>query len=148
MKTATIKNLQHFVGKICSIILPSINRQFTEEQAQKHFVIRVQEISEDGIWGTDPFNSDIVSFFAMAHIVSILQEVELDPDNPEHAQMLKEFEEKTGKPFEPDLGPNKKAPQPMCAEEPADDSNMFVDIKDLSRLAAQTKAAFDAAKSN
>lgn len=84
----------------------------------------------------------------MAHIISILQEVELDPNDPEHAQMLKEYEEKHGKPFEPDLGLEKKAPQPMCTEEPADDSNMFVNIEDLSRLAAQTKAAFDGTKSN
>ena len=97
MNTKTIQNLQYFVGKVCSIVSTSMNRSFDETISREHFVIRVQTLNSDGVWGTHPYNNELVSFFALPHIISIHQEVELDLNNPEHQGMIKEYEEKTAK---------------------------------------------------
>lgn len=162
MRPKTLEQLNYFVGKVCSIVTTSMNRSFNETIAREHFVVRVREVNIDGIWGTHPYNEDMVSFFALPHIISVQQEVELDPNNPEHAQMIKEYEEKTGQKVKPDLGKlpdKKKAEKPKSAEllpvldkspafEVEDDPNAgdatFVDIASLERLAENTKRTFDA----
>lgn len=156
MNAKTIQNLQYFVGKVCSIISTSMNRSFNEQISREHFVIRVQTINSDGIWGVHPFNDDLVSFFSLPHIISIHQEVELDPSNPEHQQMIREFEEKTGKKLESDLTRSVPKPTPKDEllpiidqkESPVVDETTgdatFVDIFNLEVLAEQSKRTFDA----
>jgi hypothetical protein len=158
MNANTIKHMQYYVGKVCSIISTSMNRAFDESISREHFVVRVEEVNVDGIWGTHPYNNDMVSFFAMQHIISIHEEVELDPNNPEHAEMIKEYEKKTGKKIKPDIGklPKQEKKQteilPIIEESPAfevdEASNTgdatFIDIASLERLAEQTKRTFDA----
>jgi hypothetical protein len=153
MNSKTIQNLQHFVGKVCSIVSKSMNRSFDEIISREHFVVRIQSINSDGVWGTHPYNDELISFFSFPHIISIHQEVELDPENPQHQQMIKEYEEKTGKKIKPDIIKNniekkellpileqKKSPVP---EKNTGDLN-FVDISNLENLAAQSKKTFDA----
>lgn len=118
----TIEHCQIFVGKVCTIFLPPINRNFTENQNIDHFALRVIEVNVDGVWGSNANN--MVSFFPWDHIMLIQQELELDPNNPEDAKILNNF--------------NKPAPQPPVEEKP------FVDIRKLSRLAEDTKKAHDA----
>lgn len=153
MTPKTIQQLQHYVGKICSIVTSSMNRSFDEQISREHFVIRVQMINQDGIWGIHPYNEELVSFFSMPHIISIQQEIELDPKNPEHAQMIKEYEEKSGKKVESDLKltapkqdllpvlDEKKSP---ALEDTSTGDATFVDIASLESLAAQSKRTFDA----
>lgn len=100
--------------------------------AIEHFVVRVQEINSDGVWGHHP-HSGMLSFFAMPHIILIAQEIELNPENPEHAQILQEYEQRTGKKVESDLGTVQEQTAPPKEEVP------FVDIDYLESLAAQTK---------
>ena len=157
MNTKTIQNLQYFVGKVCSIVSTSMNRSFDETISREHFVIRVQTLNSDGVWGTHPYNNELVSFFALPHIISIHQEVELDLNNPEHQEMIKEYEEKTGKKLQSDLK-YKQVVEPQIKSEllpvidektsPVVDENTgdatFVDIANLEALAAQSKKTFDA----
>lgn len=137
MNSKTLQTLQHFVGKVCSIFLPSTNRSFNELLAREHFVVRVQEITVDGIWGTHPANN-LVSFFAMPHIMSIIEEAELDPNNPEHAEMIREFEQRSGQKLESDIKP---VPQIEAPKQKAPQEVPFVDIRNLEVLAKQAQDA-------
>lgn len=154
MNTQTIKHLQYFIGKVCSIISTSMNRSFDEKISREHFVVRVSKVDADGVWGVHPYNSELISFFALPHIISIHQEIELDPNNPEHKEMIEEYQNRTGKELKPDLIPvktsepkdllpvidNKKSP----TEQNSVGDATFVDIANLEALAAQSKKTFDA----
>jgi hypothetical protein len=118
-----------------------MNRSFDEKISREHFVIRVQEINPDGIWGTHPYNDEMVSFFAMAHIISIHEEIELDPSDPEHAKLIEEYEERKGKKATPDIQGEPKQ-KPSDSEEP-EGGMMFVDLDNLEELAENTKRSFD-----
>lgn len=156
MNANTLKNLQHFVGKVCSIVTTSMNRNFNETISREHFVIRIYEINMDCIWGIHPYNQDMVSYIAMPHVISIHEEVELDINNPEHAAMIKEYENKTGKKIQSDLiqssAEKKKTKDlPILNEKPVSKDvssdtgdTTFVDIASLEQLAESTKRTFDA----
>lgn len=146
--------MQHFVGKVCSIISTSMNRAFDESISREHFVVRIQEISLDGIWGNHPYNEEMVSFFMMSHIISIHEEVELNPSNPEHAQMISDYEEKVGHKVKPDvkqlIPPTQKTKGsilPILNESPMSEADnlldmgdsSFVDIESLENLAETTR---------
>jgi hypothetical protein len=149
MNANTLKNMQHFVGKVCSIVSTSMNRSFDESISREHFVVRVQQISMDGVWGTHPYNDEMLSVFMMPHIISIHEEVELDPSNPDHAQMIAEYEKKTGQKIKPDIKklepakPTTGSLLPVLKETPVskiDESvdtgdATFVDIESLENLA-------------
>lgn len=154
MKMSVLKQLQYFVGKVCSIVTTSMNRSFDEKISREHFVVLVQEIDDGGLWGTHPYNSDLVSFFNLDHVISIHQEEVIDPNNPEHAEMIREFEQKTGKKVEgdlknsPKLQPEKKdllniiQEKPPVPSKPDTGDATFVDIESLERLAEDTRRAF------
>lgn len=129
MKSKNLEHLQYFVGRPCSIFTVPINRQLDEAVAWEHFAVRVQEIDIDGLWGTH-LEHGTVSFFPMAHIVSIQEELELNPKNPEHARIIEKLEQQ-------------KPPAPKKPVAPPDDSSPFVDIGNLETLARQTKRGLD-----
>mgnify|MGYP007123468393 FL=1 len=154
--------MQYFVGKVCTIITTQINRQFDERIARDHYAIRVGEVTLDGIWGVHPEN-DIVSFFPMAHIVSIHEEMELNMSDPEHRKVVEEYEKKYGKKPDiqfdetqkqkellPVIQPKKEPPVPTYEEPDTDgeDKVTFVDIQAISQLAKHTKRTFDAQKAH
>lgn len=145
--------MQYFVGKVCSIVTSSMNRQFDEKIAREHFAVYVEEVTNDGIWGTHPYNQEMISFFSMPHIISIHQEMELDPNNPEHAAMIEEYEKKTGQKVTGDLKrppkPEKKMSLDVLQETPpasddADGDTTFVDIANLEQIAEQTRRSYAA----
>lgn len=142
MNGKTLEKMKYFEGKVCSIVTASMNRSFDEQISREHFVVRVQDVNPDGIWGTHPYNHDMVSYYSMNHIISIHQEIELDPNNPEHAQMIKDYEERTGVTAEPDIHgtPKEKPPEPESSE----GSVAFVDIENLEELAESTRRNFEA----
>ena len=161
MQSTTIKHMEHFIGKICTIITPAINRNFDDVISREHFAVRVLEVTRDGVWGMNPNGSNTASFFNMNYIVSIHEEIALDPDNPEHKELIEEYEKKTGQKLESDIRNifevvasevNKPNPLPVVDQketpEPAypdsdDDKATFVDIKSLAKLAKETRRAFD-----
>jgi hypothetical protein len=139
-----------------------MNRSFDEQISREHFVVRVQHIDVDGIWGTHPYNEEMVSFYSMSHVISIHEEIELNPNNPEHAALIKQYEQRTGQKAQSDLrkapepekkqggcggncscGTKEKPPAPPPVEE-TDGNATFVDIDHLEQLAEHTKRTFDA----
>ena len=131
--------MQCFRDKVCSIVTASMNRAFDEKISREHFVVLIDEITMDGIWGTHPYNPELVSFFNMEQVISIHQEIELDPDNPEHAQMIQEYEEQSGQELKPDIQPSAHTQEETPSEEP--EGMTFVDIENLEALAESTKRA-------
>lgn len=129
-----------------------MNRSFDEQTAREHFAVRVEELTLDGLWGTHPYNHEMVSFFSMSHIISLHEEIELNPDNPEHAKMIEDYEKKTGQKIKSDIKkPPKKVMQlPVLSETPLvsqDDTSgdaTFIDIESLERLAENTRRAYAA----
>lgn len=121
MRPKTIDKLRYFENKVCTIFFPTVNRQFDEETAKRHFIIRVREIDLDGIWGTNLVTGTIC-FFAMDSIQSIQEELELNPQNPEHMSLIEGYT------------------NPSPAE---NGDSTFINIEALSKLAAQTKKAYD-----
>lgn len=144
--------MQYFVGRVCSVVTASMNRSFDERVSREHFVVRIGEVTTDGIWGVHPYNDELVSFFRMDHVISIHVETELDPENPEHAAMIREFEQESGKKVMSDLktppkvetNPLAVIEKPPASEEPDAGDATFVDIDRLERLAEISKQTFDA----
>ena len=146
MHPTTLKSMKHFLGKVCTILTKPINRNFDEIISREYFSVRVQDISEDGIWGTHPYN-DTVSFFRMDQLVSIQEEFELDPTNPTHAAMMSEFEKQTGQKVTTDLKmpAKQKPPEPIVnePEKPKDAMKTFVNVDNLKGLASQTRQMYE-----
>lgn len=142
--------MQYFVGKVCSIFTGPLCRSFDEARAREHFVVRVEEIDTDGLWGTHPYNGT-VSYFPQESIKLITEEIVLDPSNPEHAQMIKEYQEKTGKTVlsdvSPHLAPAIEPKRETPVEEPPFEEQVqepaFVDIKHLSSLARNVRRSHE-----
>ncbi len=158
MNPNTLKRMKHFVGKVCSIISTSMNRSFDESISREHFVVRIQEITLDGVWGTHPYNEEMVSFFAMQHIISIHEEMELNPNDPSHAEMIKEYEDKTGQKIKPDVGKLPKTADsssllpvitsPVSENRVPDTGDAtFIDIMSLEKLAEHSRRTMDAYES-
>lgn len=161
MNSKTLAKLKEtFEGKVCTVFTAPVCRTFTDRLWREHYAVRVNEINGDGLWGEHPY-SKTKSFFFAEQIVFIQEEVELDPKNPLHAKMIKDYEDQTGEKIfsdvsphlapsidhavdleevveEPDMIPamaKEKAPQ---IEEPEQES-VFVDIDLLDQLAKATK---------
>jgi len=160
MNSRTLQILrENYIGKVCTIFTKPINRTFDDVRWREHFAIRVEDISTDGIFGRHPYNHTS-SFFFMQDIVFIQEEVELDPTNPDHVKMIREYEKQTGKKVVSDLSPHiapalpeQQAPKAMLPiiqnpadlqeDDPQDGNAVFVNVDILQRLAASTKRVND-----
>lgn len=126
MKARTYDQLQHFVGKVCTVFTGPINRGFEERQAIDYFVGVVEGIDETGILTYHPITK-CKNYFFLHGVLGISEEQTLDPDNPEHAQMIEEFrKKKTREDQEP-------MPPPLHPQAAPDDSP-FIDIEQLAKL--------------
>ncbi len=120
-----------FMGKVVTIIMPIMNRQFRESQAIDYFTCRIIEIDSDGIVGQHPLNKT-KSYLRWDYIMSIHEEFELDSNNPDHADLIKQFEEKTGKKVESEI---KKITPPV----PPKEESEYVNIDELEDLVEQNQ---------
>lgn len=155
MKPKTLEKLnQRYVGKACTIFTTPVNRHFNEKQAREHFVVEVEEITLDGIWGFHPFYGNS-SFYRWEHVIGIYEEIVLDPNNPDHIKLIEQVEKETGKPILSDVSPHLtptlstqsiEMPPPDPVEEPDDGKVTFIDIQKLSKLAKKTKKSYDISK--
>lgn len=90
MKTTTLKKMQDFVGKVCSILTTSVAKSnFTDIQFSDFFVVIVEEVSEDGIFGKHAMTG-CLSFYAWNHVVGIFQEQVIDQEDPQYENILSE----------------------------------------------------------
>lgn len=96
MKT---KQLEYFLGKVCTIFTIPINRDFKAENPTTYpqpvfhyFVGKVIEIDEKGVflqqWNN---NKKLRSYFFIEHIVGISEEEVLDPTRPDDAKVIQDF---------------------------------------------------------
>lgn len=148
----TLEKLKFYIGKTVTIMTAPTNRRtFTEQQSREYYTTIVQEIGKDGVWGVHPQFGN-VAFYAMSAIQSIHEEVALDPNNPEHAKLLQEYYDETGKVPVSDVSPHKTPELPIIQrEKPAaeptpaagEEEVPFVDINNLAQLARQTKKNYD-----
>lgn len=89
-----IKNLEYFVGKPCTIFTHAINRNFKEEnpntfpeQPHHYFVGIVESFDDFGIIVTQVLTG-LKSYFFLTGLIAIVEEMILDPDIPEDAQII------------------------------------------------------------
>lgn len=88
----TVKELQYFVGKVCTILTPYQNIKIQDQQFIEFFVGRVESISSDCIWISN-LTTGIKSVFF--DIISINEERVItsdDPDYPELSNQVKSDE--------------------------------------------------------
>lgn len=168
MDIKTIKKLKDkFEGKVCTIFTRPVNRTFQERIWREHFAVKITEITHDSVWTLHPY-TQTESWFNMDDVVLIQEEVELDPNNPQHIEMIKEYEKETGKKLFSDVSPHlaPKLPEvihpvakehiPLTTSIPTtvplslpilgemeeaqgEGDSAFVDIDWLERLAKKTK---------
>jgi len=80
----------YFTGKIVTIIVAPINRQFNEKQSMDYFVGRFDHISETGIWITHPTTS-CKNFYFIDHVVSIVEEQFITKNDPNYEKIVTEY---------------------------------------------------------
>ena len=93
MKITTIKKLQEkFVGKVCTILTCGIAKNnFADQQFADFFTGIVDSIDEDGIF-TRHHLTGCRNFYAMNHVVGILEEQVIGEDNPEFEKIVQEVQ--------------------------------------------------------
>lgn len=90
MNASGIKKLQHFVGKICTVITNNINKNdFSLEQFCNIFTCMIDSIDSDGISGIHPLTK-CRNFFFLDKVVAIVEEQTIKEDHPEYKEILQE----------------------------------------------------------
>lgn len=85
--------LNYFIGKCCTILTDYIPTQYNLSQFTQYFVGFVDLVDEKGIWISHPMTK-CKSYFALQHIVGIIEEQTLDPKIPEQAKLINEIKKK------------------------------------------------------
>jgi len=91
-----MKNLQHFVGKICTILTRPTTRIFDETQHANTFVGLVEQVDDYGIWLLQ-LTTRKSSFFFAGTLVGILEET-VTPLSEEDARKVQQELEKRALP--------------------------------------------------
>jgi hypothetical protein len=94
-----MNNLQHFIGKVCTVFTLPINRNFKEEnpktfveQSYFYFLGVIESVDEDGILVTQ-HETGLKSYFFKPNIVGIAEEEVLYPDNEQDAKIIDKIKE-------------------------------------------------------
>lgn len=86
-----LEKFRYFIGKPITIFTVDVGRKFTDNQFNDYFTGMCEAISSDGIETLHPI-TNCKNFFFFNNIVGICEEQQLDPDNPEHQEIINEFE--------------------------------------------------------
>ena len=90
-----MKNIEYFVGKICSVFTTPLNRDFklegpnSLEQLLHYFLGTIEAIDDQGILLSQ--RNGLKVYVLKNHLVAIAEEETLDPDNPEDAKIIQEM---------------------------------------------------------
>lgn len=137
MKPSSVKFFQkYFKDKICTIITHSINRNFKEETLRDHYVIFVEEINEDGVFGHHPYYNNR-SYYPLESIISIHQEIMVSKQEAE------KLEKMAGKKMPSDM----KLPGEMPKPTP-ENSTSFASLEEIVEVAKITKEKERVAKNS
>jgi len=111
----------YFTGKIVTIIVASINRQFNEKQSMDYFVGRFDHISETGIWVTHPTTS-CKNFYFIEHVIAVIEEQFVNKNDPHYEEIMGEYEKS--------IREKKLPPQ----------QTKYVDVNSLNQFAKEAKS--------
>lgn len=119
------KNLEIFVGKVCTILTKPVNIQFRDfMQHAQYFTGEVSHIDEYGIW-LEHNQTKQISFFSLENIVGIVEEQKIPLDHP-MADQIKEAVAKKQQPKQPFKNPNQLPKQ------------TFIPVEELSKIVKKT----------
>lgn len=141
MKTSMVNQLKYFEGKVCTIFLGPINRSLDEKQLINYFVGLIETVDEDCIWALHPVIKTRSCYF-IKNIYSITEEQVLDPNNPEDAKVIQDFEEQKAKTYN-------APPQPAVQEDVCEaehNNSPFVDVASITQLAQRAKQSLKKGK--
>ena len=93
-----LEKLKYFIDKPITIFTAAIGRKFTDEQFNDYFTGICKNIYTDGIETVHSITK-CKNFFFFSNIVGICEEQQLDPENPEHQEIISELE--SNKPKKP-----------------------------------------------
>jgi len=93
MKITSLKRMQEmFVGRVCTVLTVGIGKNnFQDHQFADFFTGIVDSIDEDGIF-TRHHLTGCRNFYAMNHVVGILEEQVIGEDNPEFEKIVQEVQ--------------------------------------------------------
>ena len=83
-------DLKYFIGKPCTISTIEINFRFKPEQMNDYFVGIIESIDDTGISMYHPITK-CKNYIFLKYVVAIAEEQILYEDNPEHAEIIKEY---------------------------------------------------------
>ncbi|MCK9459686.1 MAG: hypothetical protein M0R80_08610 [Proteobacteria bacterium] len=104
-----MKNIEYFVGKICSVFTTPLNRDFklegpnSLEQLLHYFLGTIDSVDDQGILLSQ--RNGRKAYVFKSHLVAIAEEEVLDPDNPEDAKIIREMKPLSGKKLPQSLVP-------------------------------------------
>jgi hypothetical protein len=94
MNVTTHKKLQQqFTGKVCTIVTLAGKQGFSDIQFSDFFTGIVESVESDGVFMRHHLTK-CVGFYPWQHVVGMVEEQQLDPDNPEHAKIIEELKNK------------------------------------------------------
>jgi len=87
-----MQNLNHFIGKVCTVFTSPINRNYKEEQLHNYFLGVVESVDSEGI-SLGQLTGNLKTFLFFPHIVGIAEEEVLNPDDPQDAETIGKLKE-------------------------------------------------------
>ena len=75
------RELNYFVNKVVTFIVPAINRSFNEESMIDYFVGKVTKVDEAGIW-YEHIKTKCLNFLFFDKIISIAEEKIVEIEEP------------------------------------------------------------------
>ena len=140
--------LQYFVGKVCTVFTPPINRNFKEENPQNfqqsifiYFVGIVEKITDQGLFLQQVSKIDsgkpLKTYFFLDKILGIAEEEQLDYSNPEDAAVIEKIKQKAES---QDRETEEKAK--IVKDILARQNSPYIDVEGMSDMAEQLKQNF------
>jgi hypothetical protein len=137
MKITTVKKLSEaFTGKICTILTNTVAKtNFHDTQFSDFFTGFVESVDDDGLFLKHSMTG-CITFFAMEHIVAILEEQVITEEDPRYQQVMEEIKKPQQTPVveQPNVAGIKVAGMP-------DKSSPFVDPEMLAMLSKQASTS-------
>ena len=87
----TVKQLQHFIGKPCSLFTSVHQRNMQEDKQLIYFVGFPTEINEDGIF-YNSYQGEKMNFINISHLVDICEEEVVVPKKQKPPENINDLE--------------------------------------------------------
>jgi hypothetical protein len=88
--TTPLEIMGYFLGKYCTICTVTTGLKLNHESCISYFAGIIEYIGENGIVTRNPHTNG-KNYFLMKHVIGILEEQELNPNDPEQAKVIEEI---------------------------------------------------------